>query len=205
MKFTIYNNSILATLLSVLGTPVFGIGLLALIGGEFDIAIVFIAAGLGAMVLARVISERKAEKENQKIKAAQAEQEKARQEAMAKAARETEERAAREAQERAAQEAQQKAQQIPQYTERDAQESFEKYWEQVTWKYSMSQISQDVNIMLEIYNHAPELALRKTLAKLRQINFDLIESCGWTCRKCGHRNGIGDDCPCGNKIIVYPF
>ncbi len=66
MKVKIYNNSIIATLLSLLGSGAFAIGLLALFGGDFGEGIVFILAGAVAMILAGVISETKANKESAK-------------------------------------------------------------------------------------------------------------------------------------------
>ncbi len=66
MKVKIYNNSVLATLLSLLGSGAFAIGLLALFGGDFDVGIVLILAGAVAMILAGAISAAKADKERAK-------------------------------------------------------------------------------------------------------------------------------------------
>lgn len=73
MRFTIYKNSVLATICSMFGAACIVLAVTSLIRKELDVlsAVVVIAAGVGLMWLGSVISERKAAKKQAKAAAQQ--------------------------------------------------------------------------------------------------------------------------------------
>lgn len=68
MRFIIYRNSLLATIFSMFGAATVAMAVMGMINREIDLlpGILMVAAGLGLMWLAEMISERKAKKKQAK-------------------------------------------------------------------------------------------------------------------------------------------
>lgn len=111
------------------------------------------------------------------------------------------EQAAKEAQERAAREAQLAAQSQPVIQN----PCYEEWWEETTKTIPVSQMANDVDAMIDVYNSCPNTyANRKRLLDFfKMLAPDTLAQITWTCEKCGKQNTLGSDCSCGYSFFFW--